>query len=276
MTSNLWYPKEKPIQGISGWGGGATGLRMSSGGATPPFDNYRMFAPMNSIRVYVLVGAGWAQAGNAIYPTKSSKTSNSDFTGQSGTSLGTSTFFDTPTATLASVFGVSSTAKTYVNVIVDDVSGSTSFSSNYSDPNNWNEFPRGTAQGVFISGFWKTDTDDRGSWKVGLSGQHSFPPDSTVADEGNDINGIPDSGSSWTAADAVGSAANTPTSGGLFTAGYNPVSTYGSYADAPYMQFVFNSGLGDSVGFVVGGYGTNSDTRGASQAGVVYRIGIHE
>tara|TARA_B100000427_G_scaffold310582_1_gene300500 strand:+ start:47 stop:778 length:732 start_codon:yes stop_codon:yes gene_type:complete len=29
MTSNLWYPKEKPIQGITGWGGGATGLRMS-------------------------------------------------------------------------------------------------------------------------------------------------------------------------------------------------------------------------------------------------------
>tara|TARA_B100001109_G_C18752847_1_gene422241 strand:- start:73 stop:870 length:798 start_codon:yes stop_codon:yes gene_type:complete len=32
MTSNLWYPKEKPIQGITGWGGGATGLRMADGG----------------------------------------------------------------------------------------------------------------------------------------------------------------------------------------------------------------------------------------------------
>tara|TARA_B100001996_G_scaffold28482_1_gene21778 strand:+ start:165 stop:893 length:729 start_codon:yes stop_codon:yes gene_type:complete len=28
MTSNLWYPKERPIQGITGMGGGATGLRM--------------------------------------------------------------------------------------------------------------------------------------------------------------------------------------------------------------------------------------------------------
>ena len=33
MISNLWYPKEKPIQGITGWGGGATGLRMSSAGS---------------------------------------------------------------------------------------------------------------------------------------------------------------------------------------------------------------------------------------------------
>ena len=31
MTDNMWYPKEKPIQGITGWGGGATGLRMAGG-----------------------------------------------------------------------------------------------------------------------------------------------------------------------------------------------------------------------------------------------------
>lgn len=33
MTYNMWYPKEKPLQGITGWGGGATGLRMSSAGS---------------------------------------------------------------------------------------------------------------------------------------------------------------------------------------------------------------------------------------------------
>ena len=33
MTGNMWYPKEKPLQGISGWGGGATGLRMAGAGS---------------------------------------------------------------------------------------------------------------------------------------------------------------------------------------------------------------------------------------------------
>tara|TARA_Y100001970_G_scaffold284640_1_gene402406 strand:+ start:979 stop:2109 length:1131 start_codon:yes stop_codon:yes gene_type:complete len=31
MTDNIWYPKEKPLQGITGFGGGATGLRMAGG-----------------------------------------------------------------------------------------------------------------------------------------------------------------------------------------------------------------------------------------------------
>lgn len=272
--TNLWYPsvKEAPIQGYSGYGGGAAGLAFRSG-SVPPFENYRMFAPMNDIRAVALVGAGAAQAGYVVYPTKSSYTANTQFTSQSGSSLPTGTFFDT-TATLATVFGIASNVKTYVNVTVDDVANVSAMSADYDNPDNWNYFPS-TAHGVFISGFWKTDTDDRGCWKVGMGGQYAFPANSTVADKGNDINGKPQGpSSSYTCDDATGSDANTSTTGGYWPAGNNPANS-GGYAKAPYMQFVFNNGLGSSVGFAIAAYGNQSDTRNGYHNCVVFRIGIH-
>ena len=65
-----FYKKEKPLQGISGWGGGATGLRLAGGRAGPVYDDpgqqayttpgtYTWVGGKNTITVsMVAVGAG--------------------------------------------------------------------------------------------------------------------------------------------------------------------------------------------------------------------------
>ncbi len=72
-----FYKKEKPLQGISGWGGGATGLRMAGGMAGPSYDDpgqqayttpgtYTWVGGKNTITVSMLAVSGGA--GGSRYP----------------------------------------------------------------------------------------------------------------------------------------------------------------------------------------------------------------
>ena len=270
--SSLCYPsvKQAPIQGYTGFGGGATSAAFRSG-SVPPFDNYRMFAPKNSIAISALTVTG--RSGMAVYPCKSTITENSDFEGNSGTSLPTSSYFDSPTPTLASLFGVASNVSTTVNISVADQGGN-SYSNANSSGNNWNEYPRNTGLGVFISGFWMTTTDDLGSWKTGMSGQHAFPSGSTLADSGANINGNAASSPGYVFSDAVGSEAADSTSGGMWVAGFNPSGYAGGADNSPYAQFIFNSGLGSAVGFAVAGYNSFGSGYGSYYTSVAMKIAI--
>mgnify|MGYP001227471214 CR=1 FL=1 len=291
--SSLLYPsvKQAPIQGFSGFGGGATSAAFRSS-ALFPCSTYKMFGPKGSIATSNMTGAG--RSGIVVYPCKASITVNNDFKDETGASLTANTFFDSPTPTIAAAFGITSNVSTTVNITVRDdsyqaVSPNNSYSSHRDNViSNWDFFPRiydpfGTPAepggiGVAITGFWKTDTDDLSKWKTSISSGVYAQPSRTLpssgSTHGSGFAGWVDFSDAVTAPDNAGS-------GGLFQAGYNPYGMTGGLANAStrYGQFVFNSGLGSAKGFVIQGWNDSdwlTNGKGAMYQGHVFIIDVYE
>ena len=262
------------------------------------FDTYKMFAPKGSIATSNMAGAG--RSGVVVYPCKASITENSDFDAETGTSLTASTFFDSPTPTIASAFGIASNVSTTINIIVRDDSyqstndsgGNYSYSSRRDDVlSGWDDFPKvyGTfppcycanagGVGVMISGFWKTDTDSLGKWKTSASGVYA-QPSRTVASSGTkvDPNGY---SASWADPDDAVTEPDNSNSGMFFGASYNPFNFTGGLSSPIiyFTQFVFTGGLGSAKGFVIQGYNDSTwitNGKGADYQGHVFIIDVFE
>jgi len=287
--SDIKPVKQAPVQGMTGLGGGPTSLSNYQEPIRPNFDTYKMFAPKGSIATSNMTGAG--RSGIVVYPCKASITQNSDFDNETGTSLTASTFFDSPTPTIAGAFGIASNVSTTVNVIVRDdsyqaVSPNYAYSSHRDDViSDWDDFPKiynpsggePGGIGVAITGFWKTDTDSLGKWKTSASGVYA-QPSRTVASSGIEIDPNSYSMGFSNASDAV-TAPDNATSGMFFTAGYNPYNFSGGLDSKViyFAQFVFNGGLGSAKGFVIQGwndYTWLTNGKGAMYQGHVFIIDV--
>lgn len=260
------------------------------------FDTYKMFAPKGSIATSNMSGAG--RSGVVVYPCKDSITDNGSFDDETGTSLTASTFFDSPTPTIAGAFGIASNVSTTINIIVRDDSYNhwwdpenyNSYSSRRQDSiSGWDDFPKPYSEwtpgawaggvGVMISGFWKTDTDNLGKWKTSASGVYA-QPSRTVASSGTKIdpNGY---SASWADPDDACSEPDNSTTGMFFSAAYNPFNFTGGL-DSPiiyFAQFVFTGGLGSAKGFVIQGYNDSTwitNGKGADYQGHVFFIDVFE
>ncbi len=290
--SDIKPVKQAPVQGMTGLGGGPTSLSNYQKPIRRNFETYKMFAPKGSIATSNMTGAG--RSGIVVYPCKASITENSDFDDETGTSLTASTFFDSPTPTIAGAFGIASNVSTTVNIIVRDDSYNHSwdpenynaYSSHRDDViSDWDDFPKPYDPpngepggiGVAITGFWKTDTDSLGKWKTSASGVYA-QPSRTVASSGTEIDPNNYSMGFSDASDAVTEPDNA-TSGMLFTAGYNPYNFSGGLDSSAiyFAQFVFNSGLGSAKGFVIQGwndYTWLTNGKGAHYQGHVFIIDV--
>lgn len=259
------------------------------------FDTYKMFAPKGSIATSNMTGAG--RSGIVVYPCKASITDNGDFDNETGASLTASTFFDSPTPTIAGAFGIASNVSTTVNVIVRDDSYDFSWDpENYNSYSshrdnvisNWGYFPRTYDPpngepggiGVAITGFWKTDTDDLSKWKTSITSGVYAQPSRTLPSSGTKIdpNGYT---ASWVDPSNAVTAPDNAGSGMLFTAAYNPFNfTGGLDSSAIYFaQFVFSGGLGSAKGFVIQGWNDATwltNGKGAMYQGHVFIIDVFE
>tara|TARA_B100001094_G_C17984345_1_gene696854 strand:- start:34 stop:876 length:843 start_codon:yes stop_codon:yes gene_type:complete len=259
------------------------------------FSTYKMFAPKGSIATSNMTGAG--RSGVVVYPCKASITENADFNNETGTTLTASTFFDSPTPTIAAAFGIASNVSTSVNVVVRDDSydfpwdpeNYNAYSTNrYDVITDWDDLPQiydpsnGEAGGVGvnITGFWKTDTDSLGKWKTSVSSGIYAQPSRTSPDSGS--NEQWHYGPSGNASDAATDEDNANT-GCRWTAGssaYAP-TTKANLANPNlyFAQFVFNSGLGSAKGFVIQGWNDSywiTNGKGADGQGHVFIIDVFE
>tara|TARA_B100001250_G_scaffold38148_1_gene30450 strand:+ start:119 stop:1009 length:891 start_codon:yes stop_codon:yes gene_type:complete len=291
--SSLWYPsvKQSPFTGFPGFGGGATSASFRSS-SLGDFATYKMFAPKGSIATSNMSGAG--RSGVVVYPCKDSITENSDFDSETGTSLTAGTFFDSPTPTIAAAFGIASNVSTTVQVNVRDdsqnaVSPNYSYSSRRQDSiSGWDDFPKVYGEwtpganaggvGVVFTGFWKTDTDSLGKWKTSASGVYAQPSRT-----------LPSSGQSKKTAYAAGwsnfsdavTAPDNANSGGYFGADWNPFNKTGGLGgpNTHLGEFVFDSGLGSALGFVIQGWNDSTwitNGKGADYQGHVFIIDVFE
>ena len=258
------------------------------------FETYKMFAPKGSIATSNMTGAG--RSGIVVYPCKDSITSNSDFDNETGASLTASTFFTSPTPTIASAFGIASNVSTTVQVIVRDDSydfawdpeNYNAYSSHRDDViSDWDDFPKPYDPpngepggiGVVITGFWKTDTDDLSKWKTSITSGVYAQPSRTLPSSGASVNTA--YAAAWSDFSDAVTAPDNAGSGGLFPVASNPFNWTGGLAgpNTHHAQFIFNSGLGSAKGFVIQGWNDATwltNGKGAMYQGHVFIIDVFE